>query len=467
MEASFAAMSLQLQRQRMNPYPYIHHLPPSEQAFAPHAPFPIPSHFPVHPSEQHLQHIHKPPSVTQAAPSASDLVTTSSQPDQVGTLSHSVSWGDEFTSLESGEPLITTLDPHNDLLLEDTLQSAFQHWLRRDTSSTYEFTERHATSGKSPTEALEEGIRAHTEGRLSSAVFHLEDALNSSQSDTQPLSTSKQAMAWYMLGLSLADLDDDERAIQALMQGVNAFDGSNVGDRREDNPYLWQSLIALAVSYTNELEHTKAHRVILEWMQLRNATGDGESGVATTPAMADLFSHNDYDDVFSQLNSLAAESPNDVDVFVILGILHNLDRDYKAATVALRHAVTLRPSAPNLWNKLGATLANGGNSDDALRAYRKAVDLQPALVRAWVNVGTAYSNRAEFAKAMRYYLKAISMSQTNLADSGISTAGKDGLDSMLHVWGYLRSTLISMSHEELLPLVEKRDANGLRKHFNF
>lgn len=465
MQSSFAAISLHAPQQA-NPYPsYM----PQQRPYSTTSSAP-PAHVPNMPPialQQAQPASQQAPAenVNEASQVTADNVVASEQALKAGTVPHSVSWGDEFTSLESAEHPLTNVDPLDDLLLEDTLQSAFQNWLRRDRSATYEFMQNHTASGRSAVEALAEGIRAHSEGRLSSVVYHLEDALNRSENATEALSAAKRAQAWYVLGISLADLDDDERAIQALSQGVSAYDGAQVGLRREDNPFLWQSLIALAVSYTNELEHTKALRSIREWLELRTSAGDGEAGIPNSVGDVDLFRRSDHDDLLNGLDGLAAQSPNDVDIFVTLGILHNLNRDYAGAAGALRHAVTLRPAVPNLWNKLGATLANGGDSDNALRAYRKAVDLQPALVRAWVNVGTAYSNRGEFAKAMRYYLKAISMSVSN-SESGTSVENNH-LDSILHVWGYLRSTLLSMSRAELLPLVEKRDVDGLRKHFNF
>lgn len=413
----------------------------------------------------------------RAAASPVEEQQTSAEVQKRGhILPTSSSWGEDFTSLEA---LSLGADQHqhqpvseiDDFLLDNTLQAAFEQWMRRDPMDQYQFSDRqHSSPRRRALLALKEGIRAHSDGRLSTAVFHLEDALNRSE-EGDSLPKEKQALAWYVLGLSLADLDDDERSIQALNQGLKSYNGVEVGHRREDNPYMWQSLIALSVSYTNELEYTKAIRSIREWLALRNAskTGDTEAGVASVLPNVDLFRDGNHEDLLQELNDLASKAPSDVDVFTVIGILYNLNRDYEPAAVALRHAVTIRPNMPNLWNKLGATLANGGNSDDALRSYRKAVDLQPKLVRAWVNVGTAYANRGEFSKAMRYYLKAISMSEneggeTTNADSGPVFRQSDNL---LHVWGYVRNTLLSMSRADLLYLVETQDVKSLKAHLGF
>jgi tetratricopeptide (TPR) repeat protein len=42
-----------------------------------------------------------------------------------------------------------------------------------------------------------------------------------------------------------------------------------------------------------------------------------------------------------------------------------------------------------LWNRLGATLANGGNPEEAVDAYRKALELKPTFTRAIFNLGVA------------------------------------------------------------------------------
>lgn len=42
-----------------------------------------------------------------------------------------------------------------------------------------------------------------------------------------------------------------------------------------------------------------------------------------------------------------------------------------------------------LWNRLGATLANGGNPEEAVDAYRRALEIKPTFTRAIFNLGVA------------------------------------------------------------------------------
>jgi len=152
-----------------------------------------------------------------------------------------------------------------------------------------------------------------------------------------------------------------------------------------------------------------------------------------------------------QLMLKAAEwAPNDPGVQEVLGVLYNVSRDYASATQAFRRALTARPNDYSLWNKAGATLANGSKSEEAIPSYLRAIELRPGYARGHLNLGISYSNLGDYAKAARSYLKALELSP-----------------AATHIWSYLRIACSCMERFDLVELADKRDVNLFRGVFEF
>lgn len=66
----------------------------------------------------------------------------------------------------------------------------------------------------------------------------------------------------------------------------------------------------------------------------------------------------------------AAEEMNrdDPDVYTVLGVLYNLSREFDRAEECFKRALDLDPNNYSLWNKLGATQANGTKNNGSLEA---------------------------------------------------------------------------------------------------
>merc|ERR1712196_140317 len=103
--------------------------------------------------------------------------------------------------------------------------------------------------------------------------------------------------------------------------------------------------------------------------------------------------------------------------------------DYDSAVAAFRQALNSRPDDYSLWNKLGATQANGSRSEQALPAYLRALELKPKYARGWLNMGISHANLGNYPKAA-------------------------------HVWSYLRIAFTCMERFDLVKLVESRNPDA-------
>jgi len=114
-------------------------------------------------------------------------------------------------------------------------------------------------------------------------------------------------------------------------------------------------------------------------------------------------------------------------VFVALGVIENINRNYTGAIQALATACRLRPNDHTVWNKLGATLANSGKSEQALVAYHQGLQLKPNYARSWSNLAIAHANLGQHSDAARFYLSSLVLNP-----------------DATHIWSFLHSAVLNM-----------------------
>ncbi|KEP63737.1 UNVERIFIED_CONTAM: tetratricopeptide repeat-containing protein [Hammondia hammondi] len=261
------------------------------------------------------------------------------------------------------------------------------------------------------------------EGKLQEAVRALEAEVQQNPNSSE---------GWRLLGEALADCEQDADAIVCLKKG------------HEVDPYNLDSLLALGVSLTNELDAPQALRNLRDWL----ANHDEFSALPSVQRALP----EDFEELKGHVASLfheAAAWRGHVagDVHLALGVIHNIDQNFDRALYHFAEALKFASGrkAATLWNKIGATLANSGRSEAALLAYEQTLALRPNYPRAWTNLGVAHSNLGDTERAMRFYLTALVL---NPAAS--------------HLWYYVRSAAISLGKFEWLGLAESRDLEGLR-----
>ncbi|CBJ48315.1 conserved unknown protein [Ectocarpus siliculosus] len=269
---------------------------------------------------------------------------------------------------------------------------------------------------------FEEGVRLFEEGQIADAALCFEAEIARNPDNSQ---------AWFMLGQSHAENDQDRLAISCLEKAV------------EIDPYSLDALLALGTSYVNELDSQKALTNLKAWVEHNPKYSGLEIAV-------DEYSDGTLMDEVMQLMLQAQRwDATDADAHVVLGVLYNVSRDYDSAAEAFRRAIEARPNDHSLWNKLGATLANSRQSEAALPAYRRAIASKPGYARAWLNMGISQANLNRYEEASSCYLQALRLNP-----------------EAKHIWSYLRIVFSSMERFDLVQKAGKEDAGLFEDDFD-
>lgn len=230
---------------------------------------------------------------------------------------------------------------------------------------------------------------------------------------------------WRQLGELYAQLDQDVEAIQCLRKG------------HEVDPYNLDSLLALGVSCTNELDRLPALRYLRMWIENHEEHQHLVHGL-------EMPAEYEYEAWRRQVTSLfeqaATANPLDADVFVALGVLENINHNYDAAVRVLSTACRLRPNDHTVWNKLGATLANSGKSEQAVVAYHQCLQLKPNYARSWSNLAIAHANLGQHADAARFYLSSLVLNP-----------------DAVHIWNFLHTAVLNMNTVDAFDAIDHRD----------
>jgi len=108
---------------------------------------------------------------------------------------------------------------------------------------------------------------------------------------------------------------------------------------------------------------------------------------------------------------------------------------------------------------LGATLANGSQSEEAINAYREALALSPGFIRSRFNLGISCINLGAYREAAEHFLTVL-----NIQAAGRGLVGSRPLMSA-NIWSTLRMVMTLMNRTDLLPAVDERDLTKLNNEF--
>uniref|UniRef100_A0A3Q1ATC5 PEX5-related protein n=1 Tax=Amphiprion ocellaris TaxID=80972 RepID=A0A3Q1ATC5_AMPOC len=301
--------------------------------------------------------------------------------------------------------------------------------------------------------AFEEGLKKSREGDLPNAVLLLEAAVLQDPHDSE---------AWQVLGTTQAENENEQAAIVSLQRCL------------ELHPNNLLALMALAVSLTNTGMRNDACEALLRWLrhnpkykhQLK-----GKSHLMGSPNSQRRMSHapnmgRHESSLLPEVKELFLEAAQhnsdsiDPDLQTGLGVLYNLSGEFNKAVEAFNTALSVRPEDYLLWNRLGATLANGDRSEEAVEAYTRALELQPGFIRSRYNLGISCINLGAHREAASNFLTAL-----NLQRKSRSRQQNHQVMSG-NIWAALRIALSMMDQPELFQAANIGDLDLLMRAFN-
>lgn len=281
--------------------------------------------------------------------------------------------------------------------------------------------------------AFDEGVKIMKEGgNLSLAALAFEAAVQQQPDHIE---------AWVYLGSAQAQNEKETAAIRALEQAIK-LDPNNLA-----------ALMGLAVSYTNEGYDSTAYRTLEKWLSAKYPSILDPKDLHPPAEIGFTDRQQLHDKVTSLFIKAAQLSPDgehmDPDVQVGLGVLFYGAEEYEKAVDCFQsalHSSELGTSNQQeqvhlLWNRLGATLANSGRSEEAIAAYEEALSRSPNFVRARYNLGVSCININCHHEAACHFLAALEMHKS------IETSGRAQAYEMLggDAKGQVDETLDRMS----------------------
>ncbi|XP_075411720.1 PEX5-related protein isoform X3 [Tenrec ecaudatus] len=295
--------------------------------------------------------------------------------------------------------------------------------------------------------AFEEGLKRLKEGDLPVTILFMEAAILQDPGDAE---------AWQFLGITQAENENEQAAIVALQRCLE-LQHNNL-----------KALMALAVSYTNTGHQQDACEALKNWIKQNPKYKYLVKSKKGSPGLSRRMSKSPVDSsVLEGVKELYLEAAHqngdliDPDLQTGLGVLFHLSGEFNRAIDAFNAALTVRPEDYSLWNRLGATLANGDRSEEAVEAYTRALEIQPGFIRSRYNLGISCINLGAYREAVSNFLTALSLQRKSRNQQQVPHPAISG-----NIWAALRIALSLMDQPELFQAANLGDLDVLLRAFN-
>lgn len=291
-----------------------------------------------------------------------------------------------------------------------------------------------------------EGLKKLEQGDIPSASLLFEAAVQKEPNN---------AVAWRYLGTTQAQNEKDNSAIRALRNCLKL------------DPNDQQARLAIAVSLANETFHYEACTHLIEWLinheQYKSIGVSSEefhhfdNELSDDPFYINSVHEKHYQYVRDKFVEAARMSPNnpDPDVQSALGVLFNMRGEYSKAVDCFKAALSVKSDDSLLWNRLGATLANGNKSDEAVIAYRKALEISPGFLRSRYNLAISLIHLNTYDEAAKQLVQILNMQAAGKGSKNTQIRTRSITSSA--IWNTLRTVATLLNKPELYPIIDGRD----------
>ena len=129
----------------------------------------------------------------------------------------------------------------------------------------------------------------------------------------------------------------------------------------------------------------------------------------TLNSIMELYHSGKLEEAEAKVKELLSESPNEIAILNILGIIQDAKKEYEEAIKTYKKALDLNTDVPETHFNLGSLLHRQGKNEEAITSYKKAIDLKSDFVNAYFNLGLVSQNIGDYEKAIENYKKAIEL----------------------------------------------------------
>ncbi|THH15137.1 hypothetical protein EW146_g5294 [Bondarzewia mesenterica] len=242
------------------------------------------------------------------------------------------------------------------------------------------------------------------------------------------------ARAWFELGVKQQENEREHQAIQALRRAL------------ELDPSHLPSWLALAISHTNEGDRHGTYASVREWVDRNERYQAAVAGHRAVAGEADSETNAGLIECLIAMARSEMSGGLDADIQIALAVLLNTNEDWL------------------LYNRVGATMANNGQAEDAITYYYRALELNPAYIRARFNLGISCINlqvRQDFEitryeEAAQHIFDALVLQDSDRVGE---TDNDRGITST-SLWESLKTTCLHMQRVDLAALCDQQNLEG-------